>query len=392
MSKRTLPDELRSVLLAHALQAPDPADTVHRVLAATVAPDQPRLGARRRRLSVLTGSAAAVLVAVLVGVGFVVDQSLHPHSNAGETNAASNAGQSNSGQSDGLGQTLPSQQAGGRAATPLRPNIAPGEAGGVPANPIAPSELNCARLLPGSQLAIGSAARARLAGLNQDLYIYDFRCEKPDGTRSASTVAAYVRAGSAVQLRAVLLSASFGSKVDFVGSDDRILVVQVLTRQQDLIRHDFTTTDGVHFSEDSAVVAAACTPEDLTSRIVRVDSASPTDGERPYAVQFTKHSGGICVLSGYPGVTAADGSAASAIPTLRGAAGGTGAAVPEIVELAQGTTVAAMVEPPARPGCPPSGAVAVVLPNGRSMGVLPATVALCGAQVHPIVPNGRGSD
>ena len=41
MSKRTLPDELRSVLLAHALQAPDPADTVRRVLAATVA-EQPR--------------------------------------------------------------------------------------------------------------------------------------------------------------------------------------------------------------------------------------------------------------------------------------------------------------------------------------------------------------
>ena len=31
MSKRTLPDELRSVLLSHAMQAPDPTDTVHRV-------------------------------------------------------------------------------------------------------------------------------------------------------------------------------------------------------------------------------------------------------------------------------------------------------------------------------------------------------------------------
>lgn len=390
MSKRTLPDELRSVLLAHALHAPDPDDTVQRVLATTVAPEQPRpVARRRRRFSMLTGSAAAVLVAVLVGVGFVVDQSWHPHSDGARSNSAAN---SNAGQSNGIGHNFPSQQAGGRAATPPRANIAPGEAGGAPANPVPPSELNCVRLLPGSRLAIGSAARARLAGMNQDLYLYDFRCVRPDGTRSASTVAAYVRAGSAVQLRVVLVSASFGGKVDFVGSDDRRLVVQLLTRQQDLIRQDFTTTDGVHFSEDTAVVAAACSPADLTTQIVRVDRASPTDGEQPYAVQFTKHSGGICVLSGYPSVTAADGSAASAVPTLRGAAGGTGAAVPEIVELAQGTTVAAMVEPAARPGCAPGGTVAVALPSGRPVGVLPADFSLCGAQVHPIVANGRGSD
>lgn len=389
MSKRTLPDELRSVLLAHALHAPDPDDTVHRVLAATVAPEQPRpVVRRRRRFSVLTGSAAAVLVAVLAGVGFVVDQAWHPHF-AAQTGSAA---KTNGGQSNGIGHNFPTQQAGGRAARPPKANIAPGEAGGAPANPVPPSELNCARLLPGSRLMIGSAAKARLAGMNQDLYLYDFRCVKPDGTRSASTVAAYVRAGSAVQLRVVLVSASFGGKVDFVGSDDRSLVVQLLTRQQDLIRQDFTTTDGVHFSEDTAEVAAACTPADLSTQIVRVDSASPTDGERPYAVQFTKHSGGICVLSGYPSVTAADGSAASAVPTLRGAAGGTGAVVPEIVELAQGTTVAAMVEPAARPGCAPGGTVAVALPSGRPVGVLPADFPLCGAQVHPIVPNSRGSD
>ncbi len=384
MSKRTLPDELRSVLLAHALHAPEPDETVDRVLAATVA-QQPRPVARRQRFSLLTGSAAAVLVAVLVGVGFVVDLS---RNSTGSDSAKSNAAQSN-----GISQNFPTQQAGGLAATPPpRANIAPGEAAGAPANPVPPSELNCARLLPGSRLMIGSVAKARLAGMNQDLYLYDFRCVKPDGTRSASTVAGYIRAGSAVRLQVVLVPASSGDKVDFVGSDDQRLVVQLLTRQQDLVRQDFTTTDGVHFNEDTAVVAPACTPADLTARIVRVDSASPTDGERPYAVQFTKQSGGICVLSGFPSVTAADGSAVSAVPTLRGAAGGTGAPVPEIVELAQGTTVAAMVEPAARPGCAPGGTVSVALPNGSSMGVLPSDVSLCGAQVHPIVSNSRGSN
>jgi Protein of unknown function (DUF4232) len=386
MSKRTLPDELRSVLLSHALQAPDPTDTVHRVLAATVAPDQPRAAGRRRWwASPLAAAAAVVLLAVLGGVGFVVDQQRHqdrPHVTANSGVGGANA-------------VIPSRHpAEGQVAPPqLRPNIAPGEAGGVPPNPLPPTGLNCARLLPGSQLHIGSATKARLAGVNQDLYVYDFRCEEPDGTRSASTAVVYARIQGVVQQRAVLVSAGQGSKVDFVGSDAHTLVVQVLTRQQDLVRTDFTTRDGVHFSGDSALVAAACTPADLTARIARVDSASPTEGgQQPYAVQLTKHSEGICVLSGYPSVTAADGPPASAAPTLRGKSGGTGARVPEIVQLARGTTVAAMIEPVEQPACAPTDAVTVALPNGMSVGVLPASLALCGAQVHPIVPGDRGSD
>ena len=386
MSKRTLPDELRSVLLAHALQAPDPTETVHRVLAATVAPDQPRAAGRRRWwANPLAAAAAVVLLAVLGGVGFVVDQQRHqdrPHATANSGAGAVNA-------------VIPSRHpADGQVAAPqLRPNIAPGEAGGVPPNPPPPTGLNCARLLPGSQLHIGSATKARLAGVNQDLYVYDFRCEEPDGTRSASTVVVYARIQGAVQQRAVLVPVGQDSKVDFVGSDAHTLVVQVLTRQQDLIRTDFTTRDGVHFSGDDALVASACRPADLTARIARVESASPIEGkEQPYAVQLTKHSGGICVLSGYPTVTAADGPPASAAPTLRGKAGGTGARVPEIVQLAEGTTVAAMIEPAEQPTCAPADAVTVALPNGMSVGVLPADLALCGAQVHPIVPTWRGSD
>jgi hypothetical protein len=98
------------------------------------------------------------------------------------------------------------------------------------------------------------------------------------------------------------------------------------------------------------------------------------------------------VVAGYLSVTSSDDSRVRAVPTLRGLAGGTGSEVPEIVQLARGTTVSAMIEPSGRPGCAVSDAVTVALPAGQPLGVLPAGIALCGAQVHPIVPNDRGSD
>jgi hypothetical protein len=386
MSKRTLPDELRSVLLAHALQAPEPADTVRRVLAATVAEEPP---AARRRWSgryLLAAGAAAVLV--LGGVGFVLDQAQH---STGRATSGGNAVPAD--------VAAPSQNFNGIDRQPggdqklQRPYIAPGDGVGS-ASPAAPSGLNCARLLPGSRLTIGSAAKIRLAAVPHDLYVYDLLCVLSDTQRSASTVAVYAPAHGALQLQAVLVPASQGDLADYMGTSDnhRVLAVQLLTSEHTLIRLDFTTRDGVHFSTGTGgLVAPACTPSELTARIAQVDSISSAVRQRPYALQLTKHTSGICVLSGYPTVTTADFTAA-AIQTLRGEAGGWGGKVPPIVQLTQGTTVSALIEPadvPCAGG--PAGAVAVSLPDGRSVGVLPADVPLCGAQVHPIVSGSRGS-
>ena len=205
-------------------------------------------------------------------------------------------------------------------------------------------------------------------------------------------MAVYGQAGGKVALRSVLIHADAGGLVDYVGSDDVSLVVQLMDPQRNLIRVDFTTSDGTHFDRQVQLQAPACAPSDLTARIVRVDSISSDAPERPYAVQLTKHSDGLCVVSGYLTVTASDDSRIRAVPTLRGVGGGTGAEVPELVELARGTTVAAVIEPSSRPRCVAGSAVSVALPSGQSLGVLPAALALCGAQVHPIVPNERGSD
>ncbi|HEU5269890.1 MAG TPA: hypothetical protein VFU36_08190, partial [Jatrophihabitans sp.] len=271
-----------------------------------------------------------------------------------------------------------------------RPYIAPGDAIGPP-DPAVPPGVDCAQLLPGGQLTIGSAVRIRLATVDHDLYLYDFLCVLSDTRRSASTVAVYARVAGRLQLQSVLVPAVQGDQVDYMGSSDgaRVLAVQLFTGGRALIREDFTTADGVHFTPTNYPVAPACLPSDLTVRIARVDSISSAVRQRPYAVQLTKQSAGICVLSGYLGVTAADGTAAT--PTLRGAAGGWGGRVPPIVQLGQGTTVSAMIEPAERPKCAPSGTVAVSLPGGMPVGTLPAGIALCGAQLHPIVSGSRGS-
>jgi hypothetical protein len=306
----------------------------------------------------------------------------------GQSNGQANG--STGGQVNGLGSNAPTSRP--PLALPPRNNIAPGEAGGVPPNPPTPPGLNCERLLPGSRLDIGTAAKAHLQRANQDVFVYDFRCVRTNGQRSASTVAVYAQVGGKVQLRTVLIDASQGALVDYVGSDDRSLVVQLMDPQRNLIREDFTTRDGTHFDRQVQQQAPGCAPSDLTARIVAVDSISSDTTLQPYAVQLTKHSDGLCVVSGYLTVAASDDSRIRAVPTMRGVLGGTGAEVPELVELARGTTVAAVIEPSSRQSCAVSSAVTVALPNGQPLGVLPADIALCGAQVHPIVPNDRGSD
>src|SRR3954447_10896584 len=90
MSKRTLPDELRSVLLAHALEAPEAAPTVRRVLSATVAPEELEPTSRRRwLLGPLLAVATVLLLSGVIAGGVVLGQ----HQHSGQTSAEkANAG------------------------------------------------------------------------------------------------------------------------------------------------------------------------------------------------------------------------------------------------------------------------------------------------------------
>src|SRR6185437_13088462 len=78
MSKKTLPDELRSVLLAHSLDAPEPDNTVEQILAATVGTaaasstasiSSPASPSRRWWTSNQLLGAAVVVALLVLGVG-----------------------------------------------------------------------------------------------------------------------------------------------------------------------------------------------------------------------------------------------------------------------------------------------------------------------------------
>jgi len=402
MVKRTLPEELRSVLLANALQAPDPDDTVRRVLSATTELDLPTGRQPRRRrpgTGRLLGVAAAVLVTALAGAGIVAE---HQHSGRGGADqaagpvatASSSPGSSGPRMQGRLGPN--GELSGGSNAAPnaTGPNAAGPNATGpsavdpnatAPPNPPAPAGLSCAGL-PGSRLDVGSSAV-----LSATAYVYDFRCLTADGHQSASTVAVYTGRPGALVERSVLVPAGERAQVDFVAAVDGNAVVQVLAADRSLQRLTFTGADGVLSGKDTQLLAQPCTAADLTAAIV--PGASPDPGSQPYVLQLTKRTGGICVLSGYPTVSANPTVAAAGVQarqTLHGPGGGTGWPAPEIVQLARGGTVAALIEPGT--GCPPSATVTVTLPGDVPLGTLRAGFSLCGAQVHPVVPNDRGSD
>ncbi|HTZ42763.1 MAG TPA: hypothetical protein VMB79_02795 [Jatrophihabitans sp.] len=373
MSGRTLPEELHSVLLAHALQAPDPDDTIHRVLAATSVagpPHQRRGRPRHGRLLV-----AAVVVAALAGAGALAE---HRQSGRGVNRAA--APPSSAGPDV---QQVPGHTAGRAPLGPnvLSPGAVPDRQPSAPANPPAPAGFSCAAL-PGSRLDIGSSA-ATATG-----FVYDFRCLTADGRRSASTVVAYSGTAGALVQQAVLVPAATGAQVDLIRGAGQGVVVDMLAADRSLLQLRFTGIDHLRFNQDAELLAPACVAADLTASLGPAGSAasSPPGQPAPELLRLTKRTSGICVLSGFPAVSAAG---QQAWPTLRGPAGGTGWPAPEIVQVAPSETVSALVEPGS--GCV-SSTVAVTLPGDVSLGELAAGFGLCGAQVHPIVPNERGSD
>ena len=79
---------------------------------------------------------------------------------------------------------------------------------------------------------------------------------------------------------------------------------------------------------------------------------------------------------------------ATALPTLSGPAGGvTKQTVPPILVLPAGRTAtrSSSRAPSAAGTCQSSDQLAVTLPNGVSLGPLPARVSACGLLVHPLV-------
>jgi hypothetical protein len=379
-SKRSLTDELHSVLLARAMEAPEPDEVVRRVLARTVGEVAAVPAGRSRALPAGRSlvAAAAVVVAVL-GVG---GAAVALHGRASRTTESSRAA------ADAQRPAATTGQPGVGSLLPAGPQAQAGSSSGVPLSGAAlAGALDCSAL-PGSQAEVGSSVPVAVAG--PPLAAYDLRCVAPDGRRSASTVAVYaVSAGVPVQ-RAVLVAPGAGESVAQLSAGPGRVTVRALTSTGTLVSQEFAVRpDGSGYPLGTSPLAGPCRVGELS-----VSLAALPDTRGAQALRVANRSAAPCVLTGYPTVVGGvDPGGPAPTPALRGDAGGTRGSVTPIVQLAPGGVAAAVIEASsAHPGCAPSDLLTVTLPGGGTVRLAGVSVSLCGTLVHPFVGNPLGSD
>lgn len=409
MTAKTLTDELRSVLLFHALEAPEPNATVDRILAETVgtvtalslhdeAPESSAEPRPRRRLSLQHLMAAAVVGVLLISVAGI---NSFRNRNAGQTATEASQDQAIQRQQD--------DAAAGGATAGSAGQPAPGADLSAEAKPVAPpayagQRLDCATI-PGSKLTVGQSDRFKLLS-DVEGYLFEYLCVAPDGRRSASEVQMFQLAAGKWQYMQTLphpnayehlesLSAGATAYIQFSVHRPGGVPGEIRRAVVDLSN---PTDDSSYF------VVEPCLREHLEVTLTPLpDAAAPAwrlslrNQGRTDPVTGSR-SDAACALEGFPRVSAQrDGDILStATPTMNGPAGGVSRQkAPPIIILTRGATASAVIEQSSRAAagsCLRSDQLAVTLPNGVSLDRLPAEVAGCGLVVHPLVGNARGSD
>ncbi|HEX4728776.1 MAG TPA: DUF4232 domain-containing protein [Jatrophihabitans sp.] len=388
MSKKTLPDELRSVLLAHSLDAPEPGTTVDRILAATVGGVAVDGTVTKRWWMSNQLLAAAVVIGLLVlGVGGYT-----LHNLGGPQRAASNtAGGANAPVNGSAG--LPSTGLGQLGKNNQNQQLP------VPV-PTPPTDLPCTSI-PGGHPVVGAHTSFTLTSTGESRYVYEFLCIGTNGTRSASELQVFQPApGGRLSYLSTMVPVGKDGHLEYLSAVPNGVRVQGTDqsagpRPGDVVSVTYTTADGGRsFTSTGKLVAKACQKTDLSARVVTADGGVTG---RHQVLQLTNLTVNPCGLEGYPSLVALVNGAPSGPmlnPTLSGPAGGvTSAKVPPIVVLIPGGTAAAIIElGSAHPTCASANQVLVGLPNGPSLGTIPADLSTCGLDVHPLVDNPYGTD
>ncbi|MEO7261894.1 MAG: DUF4232 domain-containing protein [Jatrophihabitantaceae bacterium] len=401
MSAKTLTDELRSVLLFHSLEAPEPNATVDRILAETVGPvialgghaevpDSGARPARRRRLSAQQLSAAAVVAVLLLSVA-----GINSVRNRNAARSATSASQDEVSQ-----RQQDASAAAGSMALPQASDNSLQPSDGSKAQAMLPPAYGGTRLdcstIPGSKLMIGHTDDFRLS-TDVEGYLFEYLCVAPNGQRSASEVQMFqLTAGQWQYVQTLAHPDDYEHLDSMTAGADSVLVQVSVNRPGGVpgeIRAMALTLSRPQDQNGSWTVAEPCLREDLTTTVTPVpDATAPS-----WRLSVRNHTATACALEGFPRVRAqrAGLTLTTAEHTLSGPAGGvTKQAVPPIIVLSQGATASAIIEQSgaAAGSCQRSDELSVELPNGVSLGRLRAELAGCGLVVHPLVGNARGSD
>lgn len=442
MSKKTLPDELRSVLLARSLDAPEPTETMRRVLADTVgagASHQPRLSDRpglgdRPAARVRAGLpgwlrwppsgflVAAVTVALLViGVGALARLGQSGQSGSATSSNAVGSAEKNAAGKNSAGKNAAGSNSAGegpRTGAAMDPKAqargtelpSAGAEQGSPAPPAGPTppfpkDLDCSSI-GGGRRGIGAWAADPVTPGSNGLRFYEFRCTGPSGQRLASEVQEFRRTGSALVYVQTLLPLGLNQHVDFITIEGGAVLIRSANvsgvDMGDVVQRAYTLNSGPGYRVTSKLIARACTGKDLTttgSTSAEIRTTSGTVVSAHALLQFTNRSYLACAIEGYPAVRSLVGSRAVGPPTdtmLSGVGGGVrNGVVPPIVVLAPGSTAAAIVELGEWTGssqCASTDHLAVSLPNGTVLPPVPVSLGACAVTVHPVVDSPLGSD
>jgi hypothetical protein len=381
-TKRSLTDELQSVMLAHSLDAPEPTASIENVLSKTVATTAPAAIRRRRWFPSPTMIAAAAVVALLVGGVVLLDSS---RQESHKSSAGSNA--SLSGQGDAkaaAGVTPPRGSNDSAGASP-----APQALGSIPAP---------ACVAAGAGTAAGTGYSVALGPSNSHVTIADAYCNTPNGSRTGSAVEVYRITETSRTAVATLIRPEQQLHVDQIEQRGQTVVVTALdTSSGSLNDYRFSTTNGTTFTaEPVTLVATACAKSTLE---VRVRDGSVRAGVSASLIDLRNRGAQPCVIEGYPDIaaTVTNQLAVTAQAVPHGLAGGSSTQAPPIVLLQPGAAGTAMIEyltkAPANVVTPCESAKQLTISlRGEPLATVPFVKSICSLQIHPVVSSPSGSD
>lgn len=413
MSKRTLTDELRSVLLARALDAPQPEATVDAILARTVhtagaSPSVPtggitagtpsQLEQRRRRPSgqlLVAASVLAVLVLAVAGINLARHNSTVSSARSG---SSADSGANSAQPASGLAQP--------GARGPKNAPGAPSDQPSVPPAPPSATPLDCSGI-PGTHVISRAKASFLQSEAGEYRYVYEYLCVGANGQRSASAVQEFRSVGGQLVYLQTVVGQGEQRHVDFISggidsiqlqSTDYLSSITGRSGDIELTKVLLGDPSGGESSGPVTTVARVCRAGDLSATVRNIAAADSVGNAAHSVLALRNRTASPCALEGYPSVVPqATGKAVgpAAAQSLNGPAGGVvKAQIPPIIALTPGGTASAIVETGATgPGaCPTVDHLKVTLPTGVSLGSVPAQLTACNLVVHPLVRNSSGTD
>jgi hypothetical protein len=374
-AKRSLADELQSVLIAHSLDAPEPTATVEDILAKTVAASTPVTRQRRWFPSPKVIGTAAAVALLVIGVAVFNTYRSDTRTSSSSTGSAGSAvmGAPNA-------QSQPDSGGGKAAPRTFGSNGYGSESSWCP-------EPRWVGLVGSTTELPGNARHGALT-------VSESYCADAAGTRSGSIVTVAASTGPPARPVTVLITEPQKLHVLQLHADSTGVNIRASNPSGAVIDQRFSTTDGTVFSPGPVIpVAGPCGSADLSV------SLQPTSGSLTSASRlllFANKSARACAIEGVPGVAArvSQGADVIASPTLHEPIAAMPVGGPPVLVLEPGDSAHAFISYAVTPRsvatpCPKATDVTVSL-RGNQLATLPFVNGICDFKVHPLQPGPNG--